>query len=83
MEPADERRLMILAEQNRADIKDILAEQKLHREIVIGNGKSESSVMARLQRLETRSSTLSFFVDKVVAPVVASIVTAGLILALS
>jgi hypothetical protein len=74
---------MILAEQNRADIKDILAEQKLHREIVIGNGKSESSVMARLQRLETSSSTLRFLVDKLIAPVVASIVTAGLILALS
>ena len=80
MEPSDVQRLMILAEQNAKDIKEINTEQKLQRRIVIGNGDSDNSIIARLQRLETKSSTMSFVVDKVVAPVIASVLTAVLIL---
>ena len=87
MEPTDVQRLMILAEKTSsrleavsAGLEAVSAEQKLQRRIVIGNGDSDNSIIARLQRLEAKSSTMSFVVDKVVAPVIASVITAALIL---
>ncbi len=83
MNNEETRLLFSLIEKNSQNIQRVLDEQKLQRQIIIGNGESDNSIIARLQRLEMKSSTLGFMVDKLIAPVIASVVTAGLILALS
>jgi hypothetical protein len=78
---ANARAIEQLRAEQRSDKREILAELRELKQIIVGNGSHDRSVLGRLLLLEARLVGWHWAIDKLAAPVITAVIIAAIMYA--